>query len=993
MTNKQATSCELRAASKKKLVARSSWLVALTLLCLHAAPQTLPNRRYTTRDGLVADRITVITQDQQGFMWMGSLFGISRYDGTRFTTINLPASQQHKSVTSMLALNSKVYAGFIFAGGLMEYDKGRVTAYSIRPENKGADNDIMTLSYQGNDLLVANGINEVYRFRNKKFERLFRVDSSTTTTSLGMMAADNKGRIWVSTVKGLLLYENGSLTSTGIANGTILFMQNTDKGMMIVRMTEQQRTIVEVFNDKLRATKLWETGYVRQIPFQQNNGNNFWGIDVSRGLFRLTSKGEVDFFASASYVDPEIKYLFADRESNVWMATDPGVLKVSNVPAVSYEFSELAPGGGDVVRAKDSNTWCNNAKYLYQVKNSRLVKMPEFRHGGNMGYLGAMKLDENNNLWICGWDRGIWKLRYKNDKLVENQFTDSYQNKTVIVNCLTGDGEGNVWAAGTTGIFHIRNGQIAGHFVLLGKQGGPAFITAITIDTKRKELWLGENTSGLIHLSYMPNKNSFDYKVLNYFGAKDGLTDTYVRSVEFDSKDNLWIGTRIGGIFRMKKKQDGNYQVQHYGSENGINCTRVTDIAEEKGTAVWFATCDGIFRFSHDSETWQSYNVSDGLPGAEIFSISPDAAAKHVWAISGQGLTDMHYGMGTTAPAPQINITQVSVLGQEDTSALLLNRPMKLSASESSISFVFAGTSYTDEKKIRYKYMLEGYDKGWSPPVQSNNVNYASLPFGNYTFKVMASNGKNWSEQPAIFSFQVIRPFYKSIWFSALIACLLALSFYFIRIYRLKQKLKLEKLRVNIARDLHDDIGSALGSINLLSENATRRLATTKSVEEVEGVFKKIGYSAQSMLDSMDDIIWTINPEKDSLEDLLIRMREFAIPLLEAKNIAFDINMNSADVVKPSMEIKRNIYLVFKEAIFNIVRHSGARQVNIKASFTSRSYHLSIEDNGKGFLPNTASSRNGLKNMKKRADLSDAQLDIRSAPGEGTTIHLHGIIR
>lgn len=972
---------------------RSPQLIVFILLSMYATSQTLPNRRYTTRDGLVADRITVITQDQQGFMWMGSLFGLSRYDGTRFTTVTLPALQQYKSVTSLLALNNKVYAGFIFAGGLMEYYKGRVTAYSIKPGNKGADNDIMALGSQGQDVLVANGINEVYRFRNKKFELLCRFDSSTTVSAVGAMAADKQGRIWISTSKGLLLYDKGSLTIPAIASGSILFMQNTNRGMMVVRMDQQQRTIIEVFDDKLHATKLWETGYVRQIPFQQNNGNNYWGIDVTHGLFRLTSEGDIDFFASASYLDPEIKYLFADRESNLWMATDPGVLKISNVPAVSYEFNELAPGGGDVVSGKDSITWCNNAKYLYRIKNNVLTKMPEFRNSGNGGYLGSMMLDENNNLWICGWDRGLWKLHYENDKLITNEFIESYQNKEVNVNCLANDGRGNVWVAGHTGIFHIRNGKIAGHFMLNGKEGTPVFITAIAVDAKRKELWVGENTSGLIHLSYADNGSSLNYKILQYFGTKEGLTDTYVRSLEFDSKNNLWVGTRLGGIFRINKVQDENYQVKHYGSQNGLSCSRVTDIAEEKGTAVWFATCDGIFRFSQGSEAWQSYNVSDGLLGAEIFSLSPDATAKHVWAVSGQGVTSMSYGALTTAPAPQINITQVSVLGQEDTSALLLHDAKKLSADESSIGFVFAGTSYTDEKKIRYKYMLQGYDKNWSPPVQSNNVNYASLPFGDYTFKVMASNGTKWSEQPATFSFRVIRPFYKSFWFIALIICLVGLSFYFIRIYRLKQKLKLEKLRVNIARDLHDDIGSALGSINLLSENATRRLATNKSVEEVEGVFKKIGYSAQSMLDSMDDIIWTINPEKDSLEDLLIRMREFAIPLLEAKNIAFDINMNTTDGLKPSMEIKRNIYLIFKESIFNIVRHSGATQVNIKASFNSRSYHLTISDNGKGFLQNTASSRNGLKNMKKRADLSDAQLEIGSAPGEGTSIQLRGIIR
>ena len=122
-------------------------------------------------------------------------------------------------------------------------------------------------------------------------------------------------------------------------------------------------------------------------------------------------------------------------------------------------------------------------------------------------------------------------------------------------------------------------------------------------------------------------------------------------------------------------------------------------------------------------------------------------------------------------------------------------------------------------------------------------------------------------------------------------------------------------------------------------------------------------------------------------------MREFAIPLLEAKNISFDINMHASDGVKPPLEIRRNIYLVFKEAISNIVRHSDSTQVTIKAAFHSRTFDLVITDNGKGFDENSPSRRNGVRNMRKRADLSGAQLQIDTAPGAGTTIRFHGNIR
>lgn len=991
-----ASASSIPSASSSAILFVNSCMKFLLLICvLHAQSvlsQTLPNRRYTTRDGLVADRITVITQDQDGFMWMGSLFGLSRYDGSRFTTITLPASQQYKYVTSLLAADNKVYAGFLFGGGLMQYDKGKVNAYSIHDGQRATDNDVVGLFDDPNGILVLNSVNEVFRFSNSRFTFLFRLDSSYKQMSINALATDARGRTWVGTTKGMLTFEKGKLQAAPLVKGTVKYLHASGNGVNVT-WVEGNNTHFAFMDHSLRGLVKWENSIVSHVPFMSLHPGSFWGIHSTRGLFNMDSTGRIDYYASTIRASTEVKYMFADRENNLWMATDPGVLKISNVPAVSYEFDELAPGGSDITRTSDSVVWCTNSVRLYRIENNRLQKADEFRDLRGGGYLGTIMSDDLNNLWICGWNRGLWRLKYNGTRLMQKQYLTKFRNAEVNANCMVKDGQGNIWAAGNNGIYHIYNGRIQDHFVAIGKDGQRAFITALAIDTVRHELWAGENTSGVIRIAYDLKMPRVKYRVIDHLDEQDGLTDTYIRSLLFDSKNNLWIGTRLGGIFRLRRKDENNYWVTHYSSGNGISCTRVTDIAEEKGVAAWFATCDGVFRFSLSSETWESYNAGDGLLGSEVYALSIDAQGKRIWAVSAQGITAMRYAMKKLSPSPQVNITQVSILGKPDSSALLQTHAKKLSSSESSIGFLFAGASYTDERKIRYKYMLEGYDKSWSEPVQNNSVNYASLPFGHYTFKVLASNGEQWSTKPATFAFEVVRPFYKSFWFIALIACLVAASFYFIRIYRLKQKLKVEKLRVNIARDLHDDIGSALGSINLLSENATRRLANTKSVEEVAGVFQKIGYSAQSMLDSMDDIIWTINPEKDSLEDLLIRMREFAIPLLEAKNITFDMNMNAADGVKPSMEIKRNIYLVFKESVFNIVRHSNSTHVSVKALFTQRSFDLTIADNGKGFHINTLNGRNGLKNMRKRADISGAVLQIDSAPGAGTTIRFHGIIR
>lgn len=970
-------------------------LLILLLLLDHTSVfgQTRPNRRYTTRDGLVADRITAITQDDDGYMWMGSLFGLSRYDGSRFTTIQLPATQQHKYVTSLIAADHKVYAGFLFSGGLMQYEKGSAKAFFIPQGKKPVSNDIIGLYHDVKGILLTNSSDDVYHFEDGKFTYLFTPGSSFSGAAISSLVRDDRQRIWVGTTNGLTIFENGKLRSSFIANGAVLYIRKTPDGILVAR-SEDKHTVFQLFDHDLNSAIITKTGYLRQIPFSSKQSNSFWGIDPVRSLFRMFPTGEMQFYASAQYTSGEIKCLFADREDNLWMAADPGVVKISNVPALSYEFEELAPGGGDIAYGKNI-IWCTNSKYLYAIKDNRLRRMPDFRDRGNPDYLGSMITDGQDNLWVTNWKGAVWKLRYdSNNKLVHKELYKKYGKEPIGISCFTYDGQGNIWAGGSNGIYLIRNGRIADHFPIRERNGGQVFITAIAQHPYKQEIWVGKNVGGILRITYAPHGNKYIYSIADQLDAQHGLTEPSIRSLAMDSKENLWIGTRLGGIFRMRSNSAGGYTFRNYETKSGIPCSRVTDIVEEKGKAVWFATCDGIFKFSLLTETWQRFSVSEGLLSAEIFALELNAANQHIWAVSGQGVTNIHYAQDSTnTPAPLINITQVSVLGRADSAALLLTHPKKLSSNENSIGFTFAGTSYIDEKKVRYKYMLEGYDKEWSLPVENNNVNYASLPFGQYTFKVMASNGTRWSEHPASFSFQVVRPFYKSFWFMLLVAGAVALSFYFIRVYRLKQKLKLEKLRVNIARDLHDDIGSALGSINLLSENATRRLATTGSVNEVAGIFQKIGYSAQSMLDSMDDIIWTINPEKDSLEDLLIRMREFAIPLLEAKHIAFDIGMHAAEGVKPSMEIKRNIYLVFKEAIFNIVRHSGSTAVSIHAAFNARTFDLRITDNGKGFDENTPSSRNGIRNMRRRAQVSGAHLQIDTAPGAGTTIRFHGNIR
>jgi len=209
---------------------------------------------------------------------------------------------------------------------------------------------------------------------------------------------------------------------------------------------------------------------------------------------------------------------------------------------------------------------------------------------------------------------------------------------------------------------------------------------------------------------------------------------------------------------------------------------------------------------------------------------------------------------------------------------------------------------------------------------------------------------------------------------------------------RLKQRYKIEMLRLAIARDLHDDVGAALGSINILSKTATRKLKKNAAQQDINTIFQKNGQSAENTLEAIDDIVWSINPNKDKLEDLIILMREYAIPLLEARNIKFYFDIQGTTEQQIAMDLRCNLFLIFKEAVHNVLKHAQAKNVFIELLTQHHQIILSVKDDGVGFDSTIATNRNGLKNMHQRVALSKGALTIESSK-DGSNIIFAAPIR
>ena len=309
---------------------------------------------------------------------------------------------------------------------------------------------------------------------------------------------------------------------------------------------------------------------------------------------------------------------------------------------------------------------------------------------------------------------------------------------------------------------------------------------------------------------------------------------------------------------------------------------------------------------------------------------------------------------------------------------------------ENSVKIAFTAFLFSDPLNIKFRYRLKGADSKWQYTDDQRSANYAQLEPGAYTFYVQSSNKNGlWSHQAASFSFEIEPPYWETWWFRAGVTFLITLAFYRLYRYRINNILAIQKIRERIASDFHDDIGSALSSISIFSDIADAQLEEKLPHEETREVIGHITLHARDMLDAMDDIIWAVNPRNDHFNELAVRMREFAIPLLEAKNIRFEIDIDENILnARIKMEARKNIFLIFKECINNLLKHSGCTAMKVSVTKSDTYLEIIISDNGRGFDLSAPSNRNGLKNMRKRAAEINGTVQVITRPGAGVTTSL-----
>jgi signal transduction histidine kinase len=326
--------------------------------------------------------------------------------------------------------------------------------------------------------------------------------------------------------------------------------------------------------------------------------------------------------------------------------------------------------------------------------------------------------------------------------------------------------------------------------------------------------------------------------------------------------------------------------------------------------------------------------------------------------------------------------TPLPPLGLHDFSGLTLP------AERNQVEVRFIGISFANGAGLRYQYKQDGSATGWSEPRAERSVLLGNLAPGKYRFLFRAvTPGNVVSPAPASLSFTLLPPYWQRWWFVLLVATAAAAIGWALHQAQVSRLLELERVRTRIAADLHDDLSSSLSRISILSEVGRRRMPDPEALEAT--ILDQIGETARELIEATGDIVWAIDTRRGDLESLLARIRRFAGDLLEARGVSvlFAGPPQAAEIaLRP--EMKRELYLVLKEALHNACKHARARKVWIEVVATGRDLVAEVRDDGVGFAAGNGHSGNGLRNLRERAARLGGVLAVKSAPGEGTCVRL-----
>lgn len=1006
---------------------RRAWLVLVLLVA--AAPlqaQKLAVRNLRVADGLAHGVVISLHQDAKGYLWLATYEGVSRFDGYQFTNYGTRDGLEHFVVNDLTSdREGRVWAALNGAGVARLLDSpdaqraagGRKFAtYRIDGDPRHPANAVNRILFDAENRLWCVTDDGIYRARqidlsDGGFER---VVPGTVPYFNNAGFVDRRGRLWFSVGSQVVQITSGSQHTSSPA-------REAEPTLQVVPKVQDIHTIVEDARGRILAAET--TGIYEYIEGADGREPGRWQrwpltlpssagiraiaavadgslwIGTTAGLMHV-SDGRSTLYTTANGLSSnQVRSLLADREGTLWIGTEgSGISRLSNNRVVSFTTQQGLPDAEVHHLSEDRDGRIQALvgcapRTLVEITPEQVQSVRGLALAPSECFKSHLQRDADGNTWFhtkthaAQDSSGRWwfhtprglelspgphidpktlRLVGAADGFPEKFYTEMYL-----------DADGQMW---------VVNGISGKLYVSSTRETRPQF-RLVTGGLNGAEL-IARDRSGTVWLASSTTIWRWSNDTLTTIKPSAGLPAIEPRALVYDSAGRLWIGLRYHGVSMTANPEAPEPRFVNYSTANGLASDSVWSIATGDDGRAYLGTGRGLDQLDVASGRIRHITAEDGIVGSVISHILKDRRGD-LWVASDEGVTRLDPRVTTRdQQAPPVFISRVQIAGEDWplplTGAERVSA-IELPSSRNNLTIQFVGLSYRSDTHLRYQYQLEGMDREWSAPAQQREVNFARLAPGRYRFAVRAIGDDDVaSTQPASVEFRILPPLYLRSWFMGLVALVLVGSGYTIHRNRIARLVELERVRMRIASDLHDDIGANLTKISVLSEVARRQLAGGDANEQ--SPVASIARISRESVASMSDIVWAVNPARDSLGDVVRRMRLHAEETALARDITLEFVAPDEELLKVDLHVRRDLYLIFKEAVNNAARHSGCTRLSVTLTHARETLVLVVQDNGHGFDASISHDGNGLVNMRRRAEAHGGRLDIKSKAQTGTTV-------
>jgi len=958
---------------------------------------------YTVADGLAGDQVSVIVQDRQGFLWIGTRTGLSRFDGVSFRSFGTDDGLPHESVWSILeASDGTLYLGT--RGGLVRMLPERsVEGLAFIPV-PGAPERIAALAEDSAGRIWATSRGTLFRCSPDLVEPC--IEQSTGIPwlpdigrSIEDLTFTPDGALWLGTSLGLFrMGPNDSITRIDLPQERL---QSRIRDLMVDTLGRLWVTGAEIAllenppSGELPATVPGNATWIRLDPpmdktavfsFSEDIDGRVW-VATFRGLSIISPDGISSHGRSTGLVTDHLTSVLVDDSGNAWVGTDGfGLMRINPNGFTSFVESDglvatrvasVAFGpSGEVV------AFCQAPEdilHLYEDGHFLPLRIPlQLGPRKGWGMNQVTFFDHEGKLWVPT-PYGVFRFPRLTDlrDLPTTPFERHYLPNHEIFR-LFEDDRGDVWMGAFNESRLIRWERATDTLHHYGPDDGIPFEAGTAFATDASgAVWIGFYSGELARW----RDGAFDL-----FDHTDGLTTGLVNCLLVDSSGRLWAGAYGRGLAVTEDPTESKPAWRRIGTSDGLAGEAVLSLTEDRLGRIYAGTFKGLDRLDPATGRIEHFDTSSGLVNNMVGggAAAPDG---DLWFSTTGGVNRYRPREEQRHPPPPIVIDRVTVDGSDRSVPLRGVRRLSgisLPARTEVIDIGFAAVDLTPGSRLEFEFSVDADGKIWTSTRGDRFVRLAGLAPGKRSISIRARLQDGSVGPAATVDLGIAIPLWRRWWFLTSVVVVIAAGAWFIQRLRIQRLKELHRVRSRIAADLHDEMGLSLARVAILADVAGRSNGDTTTAETL----KEIGGTARDLVDATSDMAWALDPRHDTVAALIARLRRLAGEVAEGFGATFSLESDPLDGVPMASEARRHLFLILKEAVRNACRHGHPNHLILTVRHRASRLVITLEDDGVGFDPETPKEGQGLASMERRAAEMGAELAMESTPGQGSKILL-----